>query len=215
MVSVPLKPEYRPTLGQLLSPRWHRTSPGVKGLAIAGAVGLVILVIALVATLLPARISYGGQVPFHFNYKGLYRSAPDPGGYVKVQRHKNGHLEDSFSVMPLHLPAYQGNISGELPLYASGYIRSLAGHYAHFELQGEGKTRVNTVPAYNIYYSVQVDGRPMYGRDVLLLPERPGVREGVDIVMLTATKANSQVSSSMSVAATGVLYTPLRTFSFD
>ena len=33
----------------------------------------------------------------------------------------------------------------------------------------------------------------MYGRDVLLLAQRPGEREGVKIVMLTSPTANSQV----------------------
>ena len=47
-------------------------------------------------------------------------------------------------------------------------------------LRGEGKTRVNTVPGYEVLYTATVDGREMYGRDVLLLPERPGAREGVD-----------------------------------
>jgi len=81
-------------------------------------------------------------------------------------------------------------------------------------LRGEGKTRVNAVPAYQVLYTAVVDGRTMYGRDVLLLPERHGAREGVEIVMLTSPTANSQVDSPLEVASTGVLLRPLKTFTF-
>jgi hypothetical protein len=52
----------------------------------------------------------------------------------------------------------------------------------------------------------------MYGRDELVLPERPGAREGVQIVMLSAPPARSHSTSSLEVAKEGVLATPLETF---
>ena len=152
---------------------------------------------------------------FSFSYRGLYRTAPAPGGYVRVQRQTHGRLEDSFAVAPLRLPAYAGGLSGELPLYASSYIRGLSEKYRGFVLRGEGKTRVNTVPAYNVFYTATLQGREMYGRDVLLLPERQGVRDGVAIEMLSAPTANSQVTSPLEVASAGVLERPLKTFTFD
>jgi hypothetical protein len=82
-------------------------------------------------------------------------------------------------------------------------------------LRGEGKTRVNAAPVYNIYYSARVGGRTMYGRDVLLVPERPGARAGLAIEMLTAPHANAQVTAPLLVASAGVLQEPLRTFSFS
>jgi hypothetical protein len=215
MVAVPMKPEYGPTLGRLLSPRWRAASPLLRAAILAAGVGLLALLIGAALTLENATYSHGGKVPFGFAYRSLYRVAPDPGGYVKVQRHRaDGALEDSYAVEPLSLPLYAGELSGELPLYASGYIRALARRRAAFVLRGEGKTRVNGVPAYQVLYTAIVDGRPMYGRDVLLLPERRGVREGVEIVMLTSPTANAQVDSPLEVAGTGVLLRPLKTFSF-
>jgi hypothetical protein len=99
-------------------------------------------------------------------------------------------------------------------VYASGYIHALAQRSAGFVLRGEGKTRVNKVPAYQILYTAEVEGRTMYGRDVLLLPERTGARLGVNIVMLTSPTANSRVDSPLEVASTGVLLRPLKSFSF-
>lgn len=216
MCAVALKPEYRPTLAQLLAPGWRRASRTVRLLVVAFAAAFVVGVAALVLTLLPAHISYGGPVPFGFSYRGLHRVAPGAGGDVKVvRRSASGRLLDSFAVAPLTLPPYKGGLSGELPLYSVAYVRALAGRYGGFQLQGEGKTRVNTAPAYNIYYSVLLAGRRMYGRDVLLVPERAGAREGVAIAMLTSPQSSAQVTSPLLVATAGPLYKPLRTFSFN
>jgi hypothetical protein len=215
MVAVPMKPEYGPTLGRLLSPRWRAASPLARWAAIAAGVGLFVLILLAGLTLENSTFSHGGRVPFSFSYRSLYRVAPDPGGYVKVQRRSsNGRLKDSLAVEPLRLPPYSGTLSGELPLYATGYTKVLRQRYAHFVLRGEGKTKVNTIPAYAVFYTTVLEGRTMWGRDVLLLPERPGAREGVDLVMLTSPTANSQVKSPMEVASTGVLLRPLRTFAF-
>jgi hypothetical protein len=215
MAAVPMKPEYGPTLGRLLSPRWRAASPLARGVVVAAAVGLLALLVGVALTLENAGFSHGGKLPFSFAYRSLYRVAPDPGGYVKVQRRRaDGTLEDSYAVEPLLLPPYSGELSGELPVYAAGHIRSLEQRDTGFVLRGEGKTRVNAVPAYQVLYTTVVEGRTMYGRDVLLLPEVHGAREGVEIVMLTSPTANSQVDSPLEVASTGVLLRPLKTFTF-
>src|ERR1039458_670620 len=119
MMAVPMKPQYGPTLGRLLSPRWRAAPALVRWVVIAAGVALLALFVAAVLTLENASCSHGGRVPFSFSYRGLYRVAANPGGYVKVQRHRSdGVLEDSFAVAPLVLPPYSGSLSGELPLYA-------------------------------------------------------------------------------------------------
>jgi hypothetical protein len=213
--TVPLKAQYGPTLGQLLAPRWHAAPRTVRGVVIAAGGALAALAVAAVFTLWPATFSHGGAAPFHFSYRGLYRTAPAPGQFVRIERRSHGRLEDSFAVSPLRLPRYAGGLSGELPLYASGYIGELSRKYSSFVLRGEGKTRVNTVPAYDVLYTATVQGREMYGRDVLLLPERPGVRDGVAIEMLASTTASPRINSPVEVALGGVLERPLETFTFD
>jgi hypothetical protein len=215
MAAVPIKPEYGPTLGRLLSPRWRASSPRVRRTVTVALAALLALALGGALSLLNAKYSHGGKVPFGFSYRSLYRVSPDQGGYVKIQRHRSdGRLEDSFAVEPLTLPPYSGGLSGELPLYAAGYIRGLRARYADFLLRAEGKTRVNAVPAYHVLYTAHVDGQTMWGRDVLLLPDRPGARDGVDIVMLTTPTASSQVTSPLEVASAGVLLKPLKTFTF-
>jgi hypothetical protein len=214
-MTVPIKPEYGPTLGRLLTPWWRRSSKLVHSLAIGGAVAVVVVAIAAVLTLEPARFSHGGALPFSFTYRGLFRTAPEPGGYVRIESHYgDGSLEYSYAVNPLTVPPYRGEASGALPVYATGYSERLAQRFPRLELRGEGKTRVNKAPAYQVLYETTIDGRRMYGRNVLLLPERPGARVGVEIVMLTAVGATSEVKEAGEVASGGVLLRPLKTFSF-
>lgn len=212
MASIPLKQQYGPTLGKLLEPRWRAAPPLGRAIAIAAVAGLIALAVGAVLTLLNARYSHGGWLPFSFEYKGLYRTTPDPGGYVKLRRTSGGLLEDSYAVAPLALGPYQGSVTGELPLFASGYTRTLAARFAHFKLQGEGKTRISsTLSGYDVLYTAVVDGRQVQGRDVMLLPPaRSGAREGVAVEMLSVQPA----SVAKPVGSSGVLETPLKTFAF-
>jgi hypothetical protein len=213
MASIPVKPEFGPTLGRLLAPRWHRAPALVRRAAIAAGVGLVALVVGLVLTLEPAGYSHGGSLPFSFSYKGLYRTAPDPGGYVKLTASAgDGGLRYSYAVSPLTLPPYSGGVSGELPVFAAGYAERLAEQYPRFLPRGEGKTRVNKVPAYQVLFTTTIGGHEMFGRAVLLLPERPGARQGVSIVMLS--RPSKSEDSPSEVASEGVLLRPLKTFAF-
>ncbi len=215
-VAVRMKPEYGPTLGRLLSPWWGRASRLVRSVVIGGMLALLTLLIGLALTLENARYSHGGLVPFSFSYRGLYSVQPDPGGYVKVQsRWPDGSLKYSFAVDPLRLPHYSGSVWGELPIYAYGYIRYLSRYSRGFELRGEGKTRIsNTLTGYQVAFSEKLEGREIYARNVLLLPERPGVRAGVIIAMLTSATASAQVTSPLEVGETGVLLRPLKNFAF-
>jgi hypothetical protein len=213
-VAVPTKPEYGPTLGRLLEPWWRRSGRRIHALVIGAALAVVVIAAAAVLTLEPAGYSHGGALPFSFTYRGLYRTTPEAGGFVRVEAHySDGSLKYSYAVNPLTVPPYVGEASGALPVYATGYSERLAGRFPALKLRGEGKTRVNKVPAYQVLYETTIDGRRMYGRNVLLLPERPGARVGVEIVMLTAVGATSEVKEAGEVASGGVLLRPLKTLS--
>src|SRR5207244_3906998 len=81
---------------RVLSSRWRTASPRARAAVIAACAAVVALVLGAVLTLENATYSHGGSVPFGFSYRTLYRVRPDPGGYVKVQRHRaDGSLEDS------------------------------------------------------------------------------------------------------------------------
>jgi hypothetical protein len=216
MAAVPMKPEYGPTLGRLLEPRWRAATRMTRAAVIACLVALALLAVALVLRLQSASYSHGAPVPFGFKYKGLYRSSPDAGAYVKVRAlDADGAPRYSYEVYPLRLAPYAGSASGALPSYASGYIAQLRARSSDFVLRGEGKTRVNTVPGYQVLYTTRVEGVEMFGRDVLLVPPREGAREGVVIAMLSAADATKEVKAPSEVASTGVLLRPLKSFTFE
>jgi hypothetical protein len=218
MPAVPLKGEYRPTLGELLAPHWRAAS---RLLRVAVLVTVVIVVGALVGAFAHFEhptLSYRGAVSFSFHYGGLYRTRPEAGGFVKVQRVQGGRLEDSFAVGPLLLPRYSGRPSAALALYATTYIHGLAHRYRDFALRGEGWTQVDSISpyaVYNVFYTASVQGRAMYGRDVLLLHERLGERSGVAISMLSAVAGNRQVSSPLLIGTKGALEGPLTSFALE
>jgi hypothetical protein len=216
MPAVPLKSEYRPTLGELLAPHWRRASAVMRASTVAAGVALVAVLAGGVLTLAHPTLSRGGAVPFSFSYPGLFRASPGPGELARVQSRRDGRLGDSFVVGPLELPPYSGKPAAALALYATDYIRRLAAESRSFRLRGEGWTQVDSISpyaVYNVFYTTTVQGRALYGRDVLLVPERLGARRGVAISMLTAVAENRQVSSPLLVGAKGALAGPLGSFS--
>lgn len=210
MAAIPLKPQYGPTLGRLLEPRWRAARPSTRALtAIAGSVFATLLIVA-VLSLLDASYSQGGRVPFGFRYRGLHRTIPDPGGYVKVERTSRGSVQASFAVAPLRLPAYAGSVTAALPLRAAAYVGELRRRFRGFRLQGEGKTRISsTLAGYDVRYTALIGGRRLWGRDVILMPKTAHPREGVVLEMLTS----EHTSVAKPVATQGVLEKPLKTFS--
>ncbi len=208
---LPVKAEYGPTLGQLLSPRWRSARRGARVLVVAAILLVLIVVIGGALTLVDSTMSHGAPVPFHFSYRDLYRvrSAPP---YVRVARRTSGPPGDSFAVLPLTLPSYRGSVTAIYPLYATVYERQLAAADPNFVRLSEGKTRVNTVPAYAINYATRVDGRELDGRDVLLVPPAAGARQGVVLQMLTP--ASPAITDASPVGNAGVLHLPVRSFTF-
>lgn len=215
MPAVPLKSEYGPTLGELLAPRWRGASRALRAAVLVAAVVVLGALVGAFAHFEHPTFAYRGAVSFSFRYGGLYRTSPEAGGYVKVQRVESGRPQDSFAVGPLLLPGYSGRPSAALALYATGYIRRLARRYRDFGLRGEGWTQVDSISryaVYNVFYTARVQRRAMYGRDLLLLRERPGERRGVAISMLSAVAGNRQVSSPLLVGTKGALEGPLTSF---
>jgi len=206
----PVKSEYGPTLGQLLAPGWRARSRAARRGLVAAAVGGVALVAGVALSLLDASYSHGGVTPFSFHYRGLYRTAPAPGELVRLVRYRGGRLQDLFAVSPLKLAPYGGSQTAELPLYAAGRIDELSRRYPGFDLVGEGAVKVNTVPGYSIYFWLTRDGRTLYGRDTLLLPDQLSPREGVIITAISEPRG--MVTSATLVGAYDVLQTPLHSF---
>ena len=182
---------------------------------IAAGVGLLALIVAAALTLENATFSHGGRVPFSFSYRGLYRG-PRPrgvrqGAAPSLGRPAGGLLRGRAAAAAALLRRPLGRAAA-----VCGGLHQGAGPSATRTSSCAARARPGSTrsPPTHVFYTAVLEGQTMWGRDVLLLPERPGAREGVDIVMLTSPTANSQVKLPTEVGSAGVLLRPLRTFSF-
>jgi hypothetical protein len=215
MTALPIQDEYRPTVAELLGPHWRRLSRALRLAVLLGGLLAVAVVVGAVLTLLPPTYSHGGAVSFGFGYRGLYRAPTPAGAYVRMQHVEDGRLRASFEVSPLLLAPYRGEPTPALALYATGYIRALAAREPGFALRGEGWTQVDSISSYavyNVFYTVARDGRELYGRNILVLPQRPGARRGVTIAMLEDPDGEKQLSSPLLLGTVGALEGPLVSF---
>jgi hypothetical protein len=214
-----LRPEFGPTLGELVAPYWRRLGAGVR----RAVIGAAILLLALVA--LGVRAAVGGDHTYvhHeapvFNLRWddpLTRVAPGPGDYLRLVSHRGDLFLQSFAVRRLVLPPYSGDPNGELPTYAETYIADLARRIQGFQRAcdgcGDGKARINEISGYSINFQGKIGKRTLYGRDVLLLPDGNGARVGV-VLEMRATPA-AKVAGPETVGSGGVLKLPLRSFRF-
>ena len=113
MAALRMKPEYGPTLGRLLAPRWHAASRLRRAAVLVAGVALVAVLMGAFLTLENAELlaRRPGAVQLQ-----LPRPVPDgagPGGFVKIQsRWRGGALKYSYAVGPLRLPRYTGEAVG-------------------------------------------------------------------------------------------------------
>jgi hypothetical protein len=218
-VASSLRPEFGPTLGELLSPRWRRLGTGARRVAIVALAALaVVAVLGLRSALAGDHTFVHRQAPaFNLRWTDpLKRVAPQAGDYLRLESHRGDLFLQSFAVRRLNLPPYSGDPNGELPFYAESYIAGLARRLQGFQRScdgcGDGKARINEISGYTINFQAKIGKRTLYGRDVLLLPDGAGARVGV-VLEMRATPA-AKVAGPEAVGSGGVLKLPLRSFRF-
>lgn len=219
MLESVVKPEYRPTLPELLRPlpRWARW----------GIIALLLLPVVAGAWLLTvgAReaetwVVVREPVAFNLAYGPRLERVAARGAALRLEQRRDGLFVQSFTVRSLALPAYRGTPAGALPAYASAYEARLERTTADYELVREGRTRINENPGYEIVFRGTIDGRRLYGRHILLVPavDEDGdlaldpTREGV-VIELVATPV-SGTPNAQSTGTVGALKKPLRSFRF-
>lgn len=211
-----VKPQYGPTLADLVGPRWRGVSAGLRGLIALGAVlvagALVVIVLRSGGTSFVYR---GSSVAFNLSYPGpLHVVAPPAGADMRIEaRTSTGRLREWFEVDPLELGPYSGEVSGQLPVFATNYIVGLARRVPGFVLQSETKTRINLVAGYSVTYSGLIEGQLMYGRLVMLVPSLTGQRNGVILNMGIQPNASVDYSPD-AVGSADILEKPFRSFRF-
>lgn len=194
---------FGPTLPELLGPRRWRV---VRAVAVAAAV-------ALAAALLwppgdESVVVGRGAVPFNFIHDDRLRVV----GPGHVEQRRGRTFVQSMRVTELRLPAYRGDVGGTLPILADRLAQRLGKQVPGFRVVSEGRARINENPGYGIAWEGERDGRRLFGRDYLLVPDEPAPRAGVRLA-LRSTYAGG-VSEATAVGSDGLLKRPLRSFRF-
>jgi hypothetical protein len=200
-------PEHRPTLREELAPL-----PAPARWAVFGV--LALLVIAIVLALSGGTSSDGERIvherPIAFNLlvpPGMSQIQPAAGEWVHLERKDR----DSLVVESLRLPAYKGDVGGELPIVAARELDALKRRFPSLEPVEEGKARINRVAGYSLVFRASRKPR-LYGRLVLLPQPVPGARDGVKLLLLANPEAGAGKASD--VGTRGQLKTPYRSFRF-
>jgi hypothetical protein len=153
-------------------------------------------------------------IAFNLRYPPGYERLPaGDGDLLRLERRRDdGLFLDSFAVRQLDLPAYEGDVSAVLPVYADRELEALRGRFADFELVEEGKARVNEVVGYLLAFQAREGERRLYGRVVLLPEPVPGARRGVRLEMLATPSAGA--GGATDVGVRGAIKMPYRSFRF-
>ena len=208
-----VRPEFGPSLPALVQ---ARLGVPARVLKIAAAL-LVAAVLAVVlfgaAKSRDERFTREAAPAFNLRWSSaaLHRRQV-PGAMFVLDSRRGDLFLQSYTVQRLVLPRYSGAVSALLPTYAAGHIARLRKRFPGFQLADEGKARINEAPGYQVGYRFKRGERTVYGRDVLLIPDEPGVREGVVLRLLQTNAAGAHQPAD--VGAVGALKKPLRSFRF-
>ena len=212
MPTAPVKPEFGPSLPALLA-KLPRAGTWAL-LALAALLAVVVLAVVLSRGEPETRVVV--EEPIAFNIKrpdSLARAEPRGGESLRLEeRRGDGLFLQSFAARPLRLPAYAGRPGAALPLAAERLVDRERTRLQDFALVREGRVRINEVPGYELVTSFQRDGRRMWSRVVLLVPDEDGARDGIQLSLL-ATPATG-VPNASAVGDQGALKLPLRSFRF-
>jgi hypothetical protein len=213
-----VRPEFGPTLPELLGPR-------VRALPRAGQAVLAALAAIVVLALAFLLLGGGGEErttvvvrePIAYNLvypPALQRVQPQGRETLRLETAPRAADPQSFAVTPFTLPPYRGDSTGVLTGMSGNLITRMRATIPGFVWRSDGRVNYNRQPGYEILFQAKIDGRTWYGRRTLLVPggDQPP-REGVDITLMAArSEAIPRVDAVGS--ASGALKTAIRSFRF-
>jgi hypothetical protein len=211
-----VRPEFGPSLPQVLGPRLSRLPRAARtALVVAGVAAL-----ALVAWVLIARPggphAYVQRSPVVFNLtweSPLRKAPPRAGEMLRLEQRRGAKLLQSMTVEPLRLAPHAGDSSVPLPIQADALEREMARRFPGAAFGTEGRVRLNPDAAgYGFVFRARLNGRQLWGRGSLLAPDDDKARLGVFILLLGTPEAG--VHSTDQLGYVGPLKEPYRSFRF-
>lgn len=206
-----VQPQYGPSLLELVAARSLRVR-------LAAAAFALVLVAATIVIALRSRpnetlVLLREPTTFNFVYGPALKPVQQPDTLVALRRDRDGRQLESFVVRDLVLPPYRGAVGGMLPVYAHDYMRKLRPRYPGARFISESRTRINNSVGYQVTFRGQRDGRVLYIRHILLVPESPdGQRRGVLLELETTFAAGTP--NAEATGSRPQLKLPLRSLAF-
>ena len=215
-----VRPEFGPTLPELLAPR-VRALPRAAQIALAVLAALVVAGAVYVvvhrreADERPLAV-VRSPIAYNLLYTApLERVAPRGRETLRLQTPAGASAPQSFTVTPYKLPPYKGDATGILTLQSANMITQMRRTIPGFVWRGDGRVNYNRQPGYEILYQAKIDGRTTYGRRTILLPggDTPP-HEGVDIWMVAARSDTTPRVDAVGATNGTALKTAIRSFRF-
>ena len=172
MSRVPLvRPEFGPSLGELIGRRYSLSR---RVVAVSAIVALAVLAVVIWVIVDDGRdkLVVHGTPSFNVLYDPgqLHRVSPHAGEVMRLEG-RRGHVSTAVTARHANLPPFKGDvIGGQLPLYTAQYAGRLAHRLPGFEPGDEGKARLNQAPGYQIAYTSGAPGNRSYWREVFVMP---------------------------------------------
>jgi hypothetical protein len=213
-----VRPEFGPTLPELIGPRVRALPRGVRiGLAALAALVVVAAAALLLRDNRDTRPHAVVRAPVAFNLlypKPLERVKPRGRETLRLQTPAGSSAPQSFAVTPLKLPPYRGDSSAVLLGMSARLIQQMTRTIPGFVWRADGRVNYNRQPGYEIQFQAKIGGRTTYGRRTLLVPggDTPP-RAGVDIMIL-ATRSPAVPNVNAVASKAGALKTAIRSFRF-
>ena len=207
-----VRPEFGPTLPEILGPKWRPLARVWKALILV-AVGLLVALVAVLlfkpgASLRTLQVSEPIALNLTYDSQALTQRVASGSEVVRLETPAGAANAATFAVSPITVAPYRGSIQGQLPLTAFTLTEQMAREDRSFRLRAEGPVRIHDSLGYQILYQFARDGKTSYGRRLLLFPGTPGARSGYDIQMTQAR--SSRTPSSEAVSDTAPLREPYR-----
>lgn len=205
-----VKPEFGPSLFEMLGPR---ARPVLAVAAVLVVAVLVWLGLGGGKASLPNAV-VRKPVAFNLLYTSASRrAAPEGRETFRLVSKPGNPAPYEFTVTPLRLPPYKGDVSGQLTFMSAGLIDRMRKTIPGFVWRGDGRVNVNQQPGYQIVYQAKVGGKTVYGKRILLVKGYdPPPREGLDITMQAAR--SGAIPSADAVGLNGPLKTSYRSLRF-
>lgn len=223
-----VREELGPSLPQLAGPTWSRLRRWhqIALIAVVPAGVLVLVAAYFVLRADPLKVIVVRKpIAFNLIHRADFNPVTKPGpgeilrleGVLPIAKKTAPVVHESFVVRPLTLPPYTGDISASYLLLASRKLRALQAADPNLRYRGEGKTRINLVPGYQLTFQTRnAAGRLVFGKYFFLVPEaddpKDQTRVGVELEL--RTESSGQTPNPVSVGGDVLLKAPLRSFRF-